>query len=308
MSVAPTPLLDADLAASLLPVRDPRGHKGTFGRVTVVAGSLDFAGAALMAGAAALRAGSGIVTLWLPASLQPLLTGRVPELVTRGLPERSAGEVDPAPAADLILASAHDALLVGPGVAPGPGSRGLVQRLLAADGPPAVVDAGALDVLSAIPGWADRVRRPCVLTPHPGELQRLGRLPGSTDDDRLAAAQAAAVAWSQVVVLKGAQTVIAEPAGRTLLAPFSLPLLGTAGSGDALAGVIVSFIGQGLPAFEAAALGVYLHARAAERLGDDLGDAGLMATDLLEQIPRARRALRDRRADERTDPDQAPGR
>ncbi len=307
MSVAPAPLLDADLAARLLPVRDPRGHKGTFGRVTVVAGSLDFAGAALMAGAAALRAGSGLVTLWLPASLQPLLAGRIPELVTRGLPERSAGVVDPAAAADLILSTAHDALLVGPGVAPGPGSRGLVQRLLAAEGPPAVVDAGALDVLSGIPGWAGRVRRPCVLTPHPGELQRLGRLPGGTDEERLAAVQAAAAAWSQVVVLKGAQTVIAEPAGRTLLAPFSLPLLGTAGSGDVLAGVIASFIGQGLPAFEAAALGVYLHARAAERLGDELGDAGLMATDLLEQIPRARRALRDRRTDERPGPDQAPG-
>ena len=133
MSVAPAPLLDADLAARLLPVRDPRGHKGTFGRVTVVAGSLDFAGAALMAGAAALRAGSGLVTLWLPASLQPFLAGRIPELVTRGLPERSAGVVDPAAAADLILSTAHDALLVGPGVAPGPGSRGLVQRLLASN-------------------------------------------------------------------------------------------------------------------------------------------------------------------------------
>ena len=308
MSVGPAPLLDTDLAASLLPVRDPRGHKGTFGRVSVVAGSLEFAGAALMSGAAALRAGSGLVTLWLPASLQPILAGRIPELITRGLPERSTSQVDPVAAADLILASAHDALLVGPGMAPGPGSSGLVQRLLAADGPPAVVDAGALDALSSIPGWAGRVRRPCVLTPHPGELQRLGRLPGSTDEDRLAAAQAAAAAWRQVVVLKGAQTVIAEPGGRTLLAPFSLPLLGTAGSGDVLAGVIVSFIGQGLAAFEAAALGVYLHARAAEQLGEELGDAGLMATDLLDQIPRARRALRDRGTDERPGPDQVRGR
>ncbi len=307
MSVAPARLLDADLAASLLPVRDPRGHKGTFGRVSVMAGSLDFAGAALMSGAAALRAGSGLVTLWLPASLQPLLAGRIPELITRGLPERSTSQVDPAAAADLILASAHDALLVGHGIAPVPVSSGLVQRLLAADGPPAVVDAGALDALSGIPGWAGRVRRPCVLTPHPGELQRLGRMPGSADEDRLAAARDAAAAWGQVVVLKGAQTVIAEPGGRALLAPFSLPLLGTAGSGDVLAGVIVSFIGQGLAAFEAAVLGVYLHARAAEQLGEELGDAGLMATDLLEQIPLARRALRDRGTGERPGPDQGRG-
>ena len=132
-----------------------------------------------------------------------------------------------------------------------------------------------------------------MLTPHPGELRRLGREAGTSDEDRLRSATEAAAAWQQVVVLKGAGSVIADPAGRTVLSPFVLPALGTAGSGDVLAGVIASLLGQGLPPFEAAALGVYLHARAGELASERLGDAGLMATDLLEHIPRARRQLRD---------------
>jgi hydroxyethylthiazole kinase-like uncharacterized protein yjeF len=287
--------IDAALAAQLLPSRDPRGHKGTFGRVVVVAGSLDYAGAALMSGAAALRAGSGLVTLCLPASLQPHLAGRVPELITRGLPERTPGEVDPGAAADLILETAQDALLVGPGLVPGPGITGLVMRLLAADGPPAVVDAGALDALARVPGWSARVRRPCILTPHPGELQRLGHRSGPEDAERLDAARTCAAAWGQVVVLKGAHTVVAAPTGEAWRAPFLLPALGTAGSGDVLAGVIASLVGQGLAPDSAATLGVHLHGRAAERLAEALGDAGLMATDLLAELPRARRELRDAR-------------
>lgn len=283
--------IDAALAATLLPRRDPKGHKGTFGRVVVVAGSLEYAGAALMAGTAALRAGSGLVTLCLPASLQLRLAGRVPELITRPLPERTPGEVNATEAAGVIMETEHDALLVGPGLRPGAGTTALVQRLLNADGPPAVVDAGALDALARIPGWASRLRRPCVLTPHPGELQRLGRAPGLDDAERVQAARDAAAAWQQVVVLKGANTIVAHRDGRTWRSPFVLPALATAGSGDVLAGVIASLIGQGLEVQDASVLGVFLHARAAERLGEDVGDAGLLATDLLLEIPRARREL-----------------
>jgi ADP-dependent NAD(P)H-hydrate dehydratase / NAD(P)H-hydrate epimerase len=288
-------VLDEGRAAGLLPVRDPRGHKGTFGHIGVVAGSFAYAGAALMSGAAALRAGGGLVTLWLPESLRPHLAGRIPELVTRGLPETPAGEVDGIEAAARITDTPCQALLMGPGLAPGRGTTQLVQRLLAEAGPPVVVDAGALDALAGIPGWEARVRRTCVLTPHPGELRRLGREPGSSDEERILAARAAAEAWRQVVVLKGAHTIIAEPAGGVLLAPFSVPALGTAGSGDVLAGIIASLLAQGLAPLEGAGLGVYLHATAAQRVCSDLGDAGLLATDLLLEIPRARRALAERR-------------
>jgi NAD(P)H-hydrate epimerase len=288
-------VLDEGLAARLLPERDPRGHKGTFGRVVVVAGSLDYAGAALMSGAAAVRAGSGLVTLCLPASLQPHLAGRVPELITRGLPELQPGEVDAVAAAAMVGELGQDALLLGPGLRPARGTSRLVQALLAAEGPAAVIDAGALDALAGVPGWPARVVRACVLTPHPGELRRLGRDPGEDDESRRHVALETAAAWGQIVVLKGAGTVIAGPDGRSLVAPFEVPALGSAGSGDVLAGVIASLIGQGLATFDAAALGVYLHARAGELVSEALGDAGLMATDLLPAIPRVRRHLRGMR-------------
>ena len=291
MTSAGDKLLDEAMAAGLLPERDPRGHKGTFGRVVVVAGSLDYAGAALMAGAAALRAGGGLVTVCVPNSLQPVIAGRVPELITRGLPETEPYEVDADEAAADLAEMPHEALLVGPGLKPGRGTTRLVPGLLAFEGAPAVVDAGALDALSKHPRWWSRVGRPVIVTPHPGEFARLGYEAGTTDEARREAALAAARSWSVVVVLKGAGTVIAAPDGRALTAPFEVPALGSGGSGDVLAGVIASLVGQGLSRFDAAALGVYLHARAGEDISARLGDAGLMATDLLPAIPRARRHL-----------------
>lgn len=278
----------------MLPPRDPRGHKGTFGHTVVVAGSLDHAGAALLTGTAALRAGCGLVTLCLPASLQPTLAGRVPELMTRGLPDDGPrGEVRGEAAADLIADIPHDALVIGPGLRPGSGTRDLVEALLARPGPPVVVDAAGLAVLAAWPEWWTRVARACVLTPHPGELRRLGREPGTSDDDRAAAAADAATAWRQVVVLKGAGTVVADPDGRLLRAPFEVPALATAGSGDVLAGIVGSLLAQGATPVAAAVLGVFLHAATGLELSADLGDAGMLAGDLLAALPRARRRLRE---------------
>jgi NAD(P)H-hydrate epimerase len=294
--------LDEQMAAGLLPERDPRGHKGTFGRLLVVAGSLDYAGAALMAGAAALRTGAGLVTLCLPASLQPQLAGRVPELITLGLPESAPGEVIPAEAADLIGEREHDALLVGPGLRPGGATTRLVLALVTRTGPAVAIDAGALDALAGVPGWPPRLTRDAVLTPHPGEFRRLGRDPGGSAAERREAARSAAREWGAVVVLKGAGTVIAAPDGRVLEAPFVLPALASAGTGDVLAGAIASLLAQGCGALDAAALGVFLHGRAGEHVSERLGDAGLMATDLLPEIPRARRhlaAIRSRRGSAR---------
>lgn len=284
-------VLDETRAASLLPDRDPRGHKGTFGRVVAVAGCLDYAGAALMSGAAALRAGSGLVTVCVPASLQPFLVGRVPELITRGLPEVTPGQVDAHAAVGDIVELPADALLVGPGLKPDRATSRLVQGLLTGEGPAAVVDAGALAVLAAAPGWESRTARDCVLTPHPGEFRRFGRAVGDDDTDRATAALEAAAAWGHVVVLKGARTVIAAPSGAARRSPFEVPALGSGGTGDVLAGIIASLIGQRLSAFDAASLGVYLHARAGEHVSEGLGDAGLLATDLLPVIPRVRRHL-----------------
>lgn len=291
-----TPIDDARVAA-LLPVRDPDGHKGSFGTVIAVCGSLDYAGAGLLAASAALRAGAGLTILAVPASLQPVIAGRVPELVTWGLPEQAPGEVDAPAAAARIAAGPADALLVGPGLRPGAATAALVRALAAADPsgaarPPVVLDAEALNVLAdpALAAWP--LGRPAILTPHPGELARLdGRPPDPDDGARADRATALARRTGAIVVLKGARTVVAAPDGRRARSDARNPALATGGTGDILAGVIASLLAQGLAPWDAACAGVHLHAGAGERVAARIGDAGLLASDLLPEIPLVRRAL-----------------
>lgn len=292
---SPVAELDAARAATLIPRRDPDGHKGAFGRVALIAGSIDYAGAGLLAGSAALRGGAGLATLLVPASLQPIVAGRVLELIARGLPEVAPGEVDPVAAVAIVEAEAHDALVIGPGLVPDRATARFVGRVLGRGEAPAVVDAGALTALATVPRWWRTVVRPCVLTPHPGEFAHLTGERPIDDDERAAAATAAAERWGQTVVLKGARTVIAAPApGGTWRSPFALPLLASAGTGDVLAGLVGALLAQGLVPADAAALAVYLHGAAGEALTGRLGDAGLLASDLLDALPVARAALAGR--------------
>jgi hydroxyethylthiazole kinase-like uncharacterized protein yjeF len=297
--------LDDAVVSGLLPERPKRGHKGAFGKVLVVAGSLDYAGAALLACRAAGRAGAGLVTLAVPESLQPLFAAKVVEATTMALPEDDVEEVDPEPALARILDHDHDALVVGPGLRPGLATAELVRRLLAAPddetAPPIVLDAEALRSLATMERWWDGERRPAVLTPHAGEFERLragsGRASGEDGDliaddaARAAAARDAASMWGHVVVLKGAKTVIAAPDGSVSVAPFENPALATGGTGDVLSGTIGSLLAQGLAPFEAAQLGVYLHGLAGETVSERFGDAGLLASDLPEAIAVARKRL-----------------
>lgn len=297
--------LDEALVAPLVPVRDAQGHKGSFGSLLAVCGSLDYAGAALLAGSAALRAGAGLVTLCLPASLQPILAGRVPELITLGLPERAPFVVDPAAAAVMLDDRAATAVLVGPGLRPGAPTRDLVVRLIAASPAaasrgdvqagserPVLLDAEALNALAEVPEWWHGVGRPAIVTPHPGEFGRLDGAAMSADDtERAARALAAARRWGVVVVLKGARTVVAAPDGRVVQAAFANPALGTGGTGDVLAGIGASLLCQGLGTWEAACLAVFLHGTAGDHVRERTGDAGLLASDLLAEVPRVRRHL-----------------
>lgn len=302
--------LDAALVAPFLPERPADGHKGTFGSLLAVAGSLDWAGAALLAGTAALRTGAGLVTLAVPASLQPLMAGRVPELMTMGLPETEPWRVDPMAAAGAIAARPHTGLLVGPGLRPGIETTDLVLRLIEGQGTaehttragadtvpaPVVIDATALNALSSIEEWWERRVRLSVLTPHPGEFARLDGAPVGPDAaQRVERASVAAVRWGAVVVLKGARTVVAAPDGRVASSSFANPALGTGGTGDVLAGIIGSLLAQGVPTWEAACLGVHLHGVAGEHLRDRLGDAGMLASDLMGEIPKVRRELQRHR-------------
>jgi hydroxyethylthiazole kinase-like uncharacterized protein yjeF len=297
--------LNDEAAASLLPERPPRGHKGTFGKLLVVAGSLDFAGAALLVCRGAGRAGAGLVTLAVPESLQPLFAAKVVEATTMALPEDDVEEVDPEPALMRILDHSHDAIVLGPGLRAGLATTELVRGIVASEEEPAtspiVLDAEALRSLASLDGWWEAVVRPAVLTPHTGEFARLRASSGHDpqldgdliDDDarRVDAARAAAVEWRQVVVLKGARTVVAAPDGRAATAPFENPALASGGTGDVLSGAIGALLAQGLDPYDAAQLGVYLHGLAGEAVRERLGDAGLLAGDLPDQVALARKRL-----------------
>ena len=297
--------LDDHLVARLIPERAVRGHKGSFGKLLVIAGSLDYAGAALLVCRSAGRSGVGLVTLAVPESLQPLFAAKVVEATTMALPEDDVEEIDPEPAMARILDHEHDAIVVGPGLRPGLATTELVRSLLpvatGTDSAPLVLDAEALRSMATMDGWWEGERRAAVLTPHAGEFARLragsadspppdGDL--ETDDEaRLAAALDAAARWGSVVVLKGARTVIAAPDGEAAIAPFENPALATGGTGDVLAGAIGALLAQGLEPFAAARLGVYLHGLSGDAGRDRFGDAGLLASDLPDGIALARKRL-----------------
>ncbi len=305
-------LMTAEWAADALPPRPSASHKGTFGRALVVAGSARYVGAAALAASAAGRVGAGLVTVAIPRSLQAAVVAAAPEPTYIPLPESTYGE--PADdAAELVLEGLpdYDALLVGCGLGQSGGAVRLLERLLysGADLPQVVVDADGLNFLarSQTPGWWERMDYDAVLTPHPGEM---GRLSGSSvrelQRDRVGSAVEAARRWRKTVVLKGAYTVVAATDGSAMLSPFANPALASAGTGDVLAGAVAGLLAQGLDLRRAAALGVYLHGAAAELVSDDLGDAGLLAGDLLPALPRAIRNVKDlgRRG---TDTDRLPG-
>jgi ADP-dependent NAD(P)H-hydrate dehydratase / NAD(P)H-hydrate epimerase len=297
-------MLDDTIASGLVPIRDKRGHKGQFGKILVLAGSLDYAGAAFLVCRAAGRAGAGLVTLAVPESLQPLFATKVIEATTMALPEDDVEEVDPEPALARILDHEHDAIVIGPGLRPGLATTELVRLLLASGddaAAPIVLDAEALRSMATLGEWWTATGRACVLTPHPGEFARLragaGLDPDAdgdlADDDaaRSVAARDAAMTWRQVVVLKGARTVIAEPDGSVTAVSFENPALASGGTGDVLAGVIGGLLAQGMAAGPAARLGVYLHGLAGDLVRERLGDAGLLASDLPDLVPVVRKRL-----------------
>lgn len=297
--------LDEELAAALLPDRPERGHKGMFGKLLVIAGSLDYAGAALLVCRAAGRAGAGLVTLAVPESLQPLFAAKVVEATTLALPEDDVEEIEPEDALGRILDHDHDAIVIGPGLRPGLATTELISALLTlppdSSPVPTLLDAEALRSLASLDGWWEGVTARAVLTPHVGEFRRLRAGSGSDpdadgdlvadDEARAKAAGAAAVQWGQVVVLKGAHTVVAAPDGALAVAPFANPALASGGTGDVLSGTIGALLAQGLEPYAAARLGVFLHGLAGDAVRQRLGDAGLLASDLPDEIALARKRL-----------------
>ncbi len=287
----------AETVRALLPSRPPDGHKGTFGTALIAAGSVRYWGAPALAARGAFRSGAGLVTLAVPQRLRPALAGQFPEATYPAVTDTDALGVA---TANLILSNlkSYGALLVGPGLGEA-GSfltallDGLRQPAEGLTAPPLVLDADGLNLLAALPEWPGRLPPNTILTPHPGEMARLvGRsLSALRDEDRVELARDCAEQWGQVVVLKGAYTVIAAPDGRATLLPFANPLLAVGGSGDVLAGIIVGLLAQGVAPYPAAVLGGYLHGAAGQLARDYWGDAGLLASELADWVSHVRRAL-----------------
>jgi len=292
-------LLLAPPEALDLPDRPRDGHKGTFGTVVVLAGSRRLTGAAYLASTAAARAGAGIVRLLVAESIYPVLAEKCTEVMATPVPEVSPGAVGHL--AHEVLArhfQAARAGLIGPGLGRDGSTWRVINDLVLEIACPLVVDADGLNALADNRRALTRLPRNRVLTPHPGEMARLtGRpVPGGRAERREVAA-AAAREWKAVVVLKGANTVVAAPDGQVSEDPHQVPALASGGTGDVLGGLIAGLIAQGLEPFTAAVAGVYVHAEAGRRISARLGDAGLLASDLLLEIPVVQRLLREGRVE-----------
>jgi NAD(P)H-hydrate epimerase len=282
-----------------LPDRPADGHKGTFGTVVVLAGSRGMTGAAYLCATAAARAGAGIVRLLVAESIYPILAEKCTEVMATPVPEVAPGVVGHL-AHEVLARQFQPATvgLIGPGLGRDRSTWRVINDLVLEIACPLVVDADGLNALADNRRILARLPRGRVLTPHPGEMARLtGRPVPSGRPERRELAANAAREWKAVVVLKGANTVVAAPDGQVSEDPHQVPALASGGTGDVLGGLIAGLIAQGLDPFTASVAGVYIHAEAGRRIAARLGDAGLLASDLLAEIPIVQRLLREGRVE-----------
>lgn len=288
-----------------LPVRSKDANKGTFGKVLIIAGSESFVGAPYLAAAAAYRVGAGLVTLATISLVQKIIGKKIPEVTFLILPEENGAISNLATGIlsgklselNLSQENTRNIILIGPGLTKKPFKfvneifklNGL-QRLL--------IDGDGLNILSEIKYWWKDFKRhdvKTILTPHLGEMARLTGLSiDKIKQDRLNIARSYATKWRQVLVLKGANTVIASPVGEILVSPFANPVLSTAGTGDVLVGIIAGLMAQGLKPFDASGVGVYLQGLGGEMVSKEIGHAGMLASDLLPLLPKIIKKLGSR--------------
>ncbi len=301
-----------------LPARPRAAHKGTFGRALIVAGSVNYVGAAALAGAGAKRVGAGLVTMALPMPIQPAVAANLTEATYLLLPHDMGVIATGAVKVLREKLEEYDALLLGPGLTQEKETVAFVRALLGLeraerrahigfvssvaaeesgtpDLPPLVVDADGLNALATANRWWAALPTGTILTPHPGEMARLMGGEVSTKEiqaDREGVAMRMAAEWNTVVVLKGAFTVVAAPGEQAMVIPFANPALATAGSGDVLAGAIAGLRAQGMDAFQAAVAGAFVHGLAGELARAELGDMGVVAGDLPPRLPLALQRIR----------------
>jgi hydroxyethylthiazole kinase-like uncharacterized protein yjeF len=268
-------------------------HKGTKGHVLVIAGSSAYPGASILAAMAAYRAGCGLVTLVSPASIFPVIAGQLPEAIHVTYPDlESDGATKEAIRLIRTLEIGnYDSIVIGCGLGSGSFQSSFVKKIIefignGSNSIPVVVDADALNCLAGMDSWWQNLGKNFILTPHPGEMGRLVLM--ATDDvqkKRLDIAHLLAKKVKQITVLKGAFTVIADREGNTYVNPHATSVLATAGTGDVLAGLIGSFLSQGLPQLLAVKLAVYVHGQAGEELGGIVGQRGVIASDVANYLP-----------------------
>jgi NAD(P)H-hydrate epimerase len=278
-------------AARLVPARAADDHKGRTGHVAVFAGSTGHTGAARMAGRAALRCGAGLVTLAGPASLNAIFCQGTDELMTAPLADHYGRVVADAEAVRAVMRG-KSAIVVGPGFGTHDDAARVVEQILREAEVPVVLDADALTCVARDLHVLDAARCPVLLTPHPGEMARLlGRDTAVVQGDRLGVARRFAAAHRCVLLLKGARTVVAAPDGEAWINPTGNPGMATGGMGDVLAGMLGALLAQGLDTRAAARLGAFLHGEAADRVATRRGMIGMLAGDVIEELPPAIAAL-----------------
>ncbi len=283
-------LITLEEARRLLPQRLPSSHKGTYGHAAVIAGSVGKTGAAAMAAMAALRIGTGLVTVATPSSVNDVLEAKLLEAMTVPMPETKARTLARS-GLDRLLSFAHarSAVAIGPGLSTHPETVDLLQTLIPRLERPSILDADALNALAGRTTLLSACKIPPILTPHPGEMARLEEeaTPQSINDDRIGTAGRFAQRRGVFLVLKGARTLVAHPDGRVAICPTGNPGMATAGTGDVLTGIIVGLLAQHLSAWDAARAGIYFHGLAGDLAAAELGQAGMTAADVIERIPHA---------------------
>lgn len=286
--------IDFYLVKQFLPRRPDDSNKGSFGKVLIIAGSTRYIGAASLAIRAALRSGAGLVYAAIPEPIQTALAAGIAEAIWYPLPAEK-GRFSPE-AARLLPALLEDknAILIGPGLGQSKGTKNLLLTLLNWIGSsqtkiPLVIDADALNLLSQEADWPALLPPNCLLTPHPGEFSRLtGLAIEKIQADRLNIAKNYAVNWQQTLILKGANSVLADPQGNCRILPFANSVLAHGGTGDVLSGILVSLLAQGLSPFDAASLALWLHAWAAGDALEAVGHpAATLPSDIIQHLGKA---------------------
>lgn len=267
--------------------RENNSHKGTYGRALIIATSKGMAGAGLLSSEAAIRTGVGIVMLAVPDSLMSIVSGKVPEIMTKGLTDNNQGCLSVKSYEEIMEESKKStAILIGPGLGSGKDILQLVAQIIINYKKPLVIDADGLNALSKDLSFLEKKSGEVVITPHPGEMARLLKV--SSDDiqnDRIGYAREFAKKYKVTVVLKGHHTVISTSRGETWINPTGNPGMATAGAGDVLAGIITALIAQGFTPQNAAICGVYVHGSAGDKAADEYGQWGMTARDIIRFIP-----------------------